>query len=92
MSGELLLSLCLADHWLQPLVILLELPAHSADLGKSLMQIVHQALQEAHTAVGDVCSHELQRRLQRLGLQGQMWLSIMSVLLREATPESKFTS
>ena len=81
MSRELLLGLFLADHWLQLLVALLELPAHSADLGEGLMQPVHQALQEADAAVGDVCSHELQRRLQSMGLQGQVGRSIASLLL-----------
>ena len=68
MGRELLLSLFLADHWLQLLVTLLELPAHSADLVEGLMQPVHQALQKADAAMGDVCSHELQRRLQGVGL------------------------
>ena len=81
MSRKLLLSLFLADHWLQLLVALLELPAHSADLGKGLMQPVHRALQEADAGVGDVCSHELQGCLQRMSLQGQVGRIIASVLL-----------
>ena len=86
MSSELLLSLFLADHGLQLLVTLLELPAHSADLGQGLMQPVHQALQKADAAVGDVCSHELQRRLQRMGLQRQVGRSIASLLLHAGCP------
>ncbi len=90
MSRKLLLSLFLADHRLQLLVSLLELPAHSPDLGEGLMQPVHQALQEAHAAVDDVCSHELQRRLNRVGLQGQVGCSAASVLLWAGCPSFAF--
>ena len=86
MSRQLLLSLFLADHWLQLLVSLLELPAHCADLGESLMQTVYQALQKADAAVGDVCSHKLQRCLQRMGLQGQVGRSIASLRLHAGCP------